>query len=288
VELTSAGRRFLGYAERSLAVLEEGRTAARDEHERLRLRLAAPSSFAEALFPGLAAALAARGVELWLSTDHSPQVIEALLDGRIEAGISIEKTSVPGLASVELTPVPIVCVARAGHPLTRVAAPSLAQLLEHELAIFEWGEDVSDLRERLAFAGERRPVLAYAKVSPAEVARRLVLEHQAVSFLPEPLIAADLEEGRLVRLEPKGLPAYHWRPVLVHRRRKQLDPALAELLEVLRPQARQAHRGRPSPARAARLRARAREGRRSRSVLRLCRAQLDRPRRLRGATTAAA
>jgi hypothetical protein len=50
-------------------------------------------------------------------------------------------------------------------------------------------EQVADLLERVRFAAGAAAITGYVKASPAEVARRLVVEHGAVAFLPEPTVA---------------------------------------------------------------------------------------------------
>jgi DNA-binding transcriptional LysR family regulator len=85
VELTDAGRRFLDYAERSLALIEEGRPEVREASG----ASASPASLAESLFPHIGPKLLTRDLELWMSTNHSPQALEMLLDARVDAGICL-------------------------------------------------------------------------------------------------------------------------------------------------------------------------------------------------------
>jgi DNA-binding transcriptional LysR family regulator len=234
VEITDAGRTFLDYAERSLTLVEEGRLAARREMQIARIRLAAPASFAEALFPGLAATLVKRGYEVLLSTNHSPLVVEMLMDRRIDAGIVLSGTSLPTLLALPLEPIEIVCVATVDHALAAAGRRVLlADIAKHQIAMFEWGEEIEDLRERLAFAraGETPP--AFSKISPASVARSLVTDHGAVSFLPEPLVAADIRAGRIKRIEPEDLPPYRWSPQLLLQPDAPRGRAIDALLEVL-------------------------------------------------------
>lgn len=229
VELTHAGQRFLPYAERCLALLKEGRSEARREAGRRELRLAAPASLAESLFPELAPALVKRGFDISLSTDHSSRVVEMLLDGRIDAGIAGAGPTTAAVVSVTLPPVSVVCVAAREHALADRPPKSygLADLAAHGLAIFEWDEQVDDLLERIRFAAGAAALSGFVKVSPAEVARRLVREHAAVAFLPEPTVSRDLAAGRLVVLEPRDSPRYRWQLMLVHRDQRGSDEGVA-------------------------------------------------------------
>jgi DNA-binding transcriptional LysR family regulator len=217
-ELTPAGRRFLGYAERCLALYAEGANAARSEGERRELRMAAPASLAEAVFAELANALVVDGFDVALSTGHSPQVLELVQDGRADVGICGVGPTMTSLVAVRLPALAIVCVAAADHPLAAQSPGSfdLAEVARHRLAVFEWHEDVDDLLEHVRFAAGVGAVTGFIKVSPAGVAQRL-LEQGAVSWLPEMLVRADVARGTLAILEPTGVPDYRWELMLVHR-----------------------------------------------------------------------
>jgi LysR family pca operon transcriptional activator len=217
-ELTPAGRRFLGYAERCLALYAEGANAARSEAARRELRMAAPASLAEVLFAELASALVADGFDVALSTNHSPQVLEMLHDGRVDVGICGAGATMSSLAAVPLPPLAIVCVTVAEHPLAARPPQSydLAEVARHRLAVFEWHEDFEDLLEHIRFAAGVDAIPGFVKVSPVTVAQRLV-EQGAVSWLPEALVRADVARGALAILEPAGVPDYRWELMLVHR-----------------------------------------------------------------------
>jgi DNA-binding transcriptional LysR family regulator len=233
VEPTRAGQRFLAHAERCLAIYSEGGRAARSEGERRELKLAAPASLAEALFPLLAPLLVERGFDVSLSTNHSPQVLEMLLDGRIDAGVCALQPVPAGIAAEALPPVPIVCVARPDHPLASQASATygLAQLAGG-IAVFEWSEAVGDLEERIRVAGGRNALSGYIKASPADVARRLVLEQRVVAFLPHLTVRRELQEGELVRLEPEGTFKYRWELMLARRKQdaRADQPELRKLI----------------------------------------------------------
>jgi DNA-binding transcriptional LysR family regulator len=232
--LTGAGRILLDYVNRSLQLLEEGREAARESEERPRIRLAAPASLAGTLFPRLAKTLTQRGFEVHLSTAHSPQVSEMLLDGRADAGVCRLGPTLSSIRAVRLQRIPVICVARPDHPLAgrRPRTYNLHDMASSSFAIFEWSSQALDLRERLTFA-MNGIIRGYPKVSPAEVARTLVLTDGVVSFLPELAVASDVASGRLVVLEPSDVPRYAWELMLIFRERRHPGKAIDELLEVL-------------------------------------------------------
>jgi LysR family pca operon transcriptional activator len=229
--LTAAGRRFLPYAERCLALLTEAGREVRSEAVRRELRLAAPASLAEWLFAPLASALVEAGFDVSLSTDHSPQVVEMLLDGRLDVGVCSAGPTPAAVAAVRLPTMPIVCVARADDPLAARPPGSygLADLAVR-LAFFEWADEVTDLVERVRVATGASRLRGYVKVSPAEVARRLVVEGQALAFLPRLLVARELEAGSLMIVEPRDAPPYAWQLMLVHRQRDATDADIAEVI----------------------------------------------------------
>jgi LysR family pca operon transcriptional activator len=233
-ELTDPGRRFLAYAERCLALYEEGGKQARSQAARRELRLAAPASLAEALFPTLAPVLVGKGFDVSLSTNHSPQVLEMLLDGRIDVGICGSGPTLPSLAAIPLPAIGIVCVARPDDPLAARPPGSygLGELAAR-LAVFEWDDQVDDLLERVRLAGTNA-VSGFVKVSPAEVARRLVVDQGAIAFLPRPTVAGDLELGKVAPLAPRGAPKYRWELMLVHRHGTAESEGVGAVLEAAR------------------------------------------------------
>ena len=227
-ELTPAGRRFLGYAERCLALYAEGTSAARSEGARRELRMTAPASLAEVVFAELSSALVADGFDVALSTNHSPQVLELVHDGRADVGICGAGPAMSSLAAVPLPPLTIVCVAANGHPLAARPPGSydLAEVARHRLAVFEWHEDVEDLLEHIRFAAGVGAVSGFIKVSPVAVAQRLV-EQGAVAWLPEALVRADVGRGAFAILEPRGTPEYRWDLMIVHRADASGDDRIA-------------------------------------------------------------
>jgi DNA-binding transcriptional LysR family regulator len=233
VELTDSGRQFLPYATRCLALLEEGKEVVRVATGQLRLRLGAPPSIAQVMFPRLLRLLEGSSVEVWTYAENSPQVMQMLLDGLIDAGIRLYGPTLHGLRWRVLERIPIYCVVGAGHPLTNLphGTYGLAELIQHKIAIYSWGDGSEDLRQRLHAIGGSKG--GYAKVTPAEVARQLVIEAGVISFLPEVVIRNDLAEGRVVRLHPYNFPEYEWKIALLYRDRKQQNPALKCLLSVL-------------------------------------------------------
>ena len=74
--------------------------------------------------------------------------------------------------------------------------------------MFEWNEEVDDLRERLRIVGGRDALAGFVKVSPAAVARRLVLDEGISCLLPVLTVQRDLERGELIPLEPEGAVSY--------------------------------------------------------------------------------
>lgn len=225
-ELTAAGQRFLGYAERCLALYAEGAKEARSEGKRRELRLAAPASLAELLFAELASALVTDSFDVSLSSNHSPQVLEMLDDRRVDVGLCGRGPTMSSLVTVPLPPLAIACVAAADHPLASRPPQSygLAEVAQHRLAVFEWHEQVDDLLEHIRFAAGA--VTGLIKVSPAEVARQLVRQG-AISWLPVALVRDDLAGGAMVMLKPSGVPDYYWELMLVHRADAADDESVA-------------------------------------------------------------
>jgi DNA-binding transcriptional LysR family regulator len=231
VTLTEAGQALLPYATRCLQLVDEGCQAAGAVKNLLRLTLAAPSSIAPHVFAPVITALEDASMEVSCRTAHTAEVIQMLLDGVIDAGFLLAGPTQAGLRLRLLHRDPVFCVAAKDHPLASCGSLHVRDLVMHRIALFTWGPDCLILMELLQNCG--LPRRGRREVTPAVVARDLVLGHGYVSFLPSLTIAEDLRNASMVSLEICDLPHWTWDIAVAYRERQESDRAVSHLLAAL-------------------------------------------------------
>ncbi len=210
---TAAGIAFIGYAERVLALLDEAGREVPVLDAAVRCRLAAPSSIADALFPGVAMKLVDLGIRPELHVEHSRAVQEGLIDQRFDIGIRAQDAPAPpGFEEMELPAIEIVCAAPIAAGLGGTAL--VKQLAGFPLGLFMWHrQQLHDLQERLRFAGIGSERVVYPRISPAQVLAHLIAAGDCVGFVPRSVIAESVRTGKVEIVELQDLPRYRWQLV---------------------------------------------------------------------------
>lgn len=235
--LTELGESFLPYARRALAVVEEGREAARLTREGQRGRLT--MGVIESLTGGFLASALARfqrehaQVELFIRAGHSDQIVEMLDDGVVKLGLITWP-----FWGIDLEPLlrfrePLVLVVPAKHALARRGTAELEEVARvgAPLLHVRWGPSARGLMTRLAELNE------VAIEVPIDTARQMVLSGVGTAFLTETLVAKELADGRLARVTVTDLPPLHRDSALVKRARGTLTSVADEFVKALREEA---------------------------------------------------
>jgi DNA-binding transcriptional LysR family regulator len=99
-----------------------------------------------------------------------------------------------GLQRIEIGGVTLIPVAASSHPLARVGDKSAARALDHVQLV---------LSDRPAGEGRDQGVVSLAtwRVGDLTLKHKLLLSGFGWGGMPEPMVRADIEAGRLVRLE---------------------------------------------------------------------------------------
>lgn len=167
-----------------------------------------------------------------LFVDRLGGVQELVLEGQAAIGVGIAHPNLPpALTGYRLRPIAMLPVVAPDHPLARAAAPlSRAALEEHVQLV------LSDRTQRSE--GQDFFVLSPLNWRIADLGAKLALLRRGVGWgrMPRHMVAADLAEGRLVRLAIDGLPAEgDAAPLLVfHHHDRPLGPAGQWLLRRIR------------------------------------------------------
>lgn len=239
VHVTAVGALFLARAarlaeeaqqlQRDMALTREGRLG--------RLAFGAGPYPMAALLPQLLSALRSShpALEVQLLQDHSEQLLQRLLDERIEFFIAERRDLAPdpSLAIEPLTQLPAAFWVRPGHPLlARIggAAPKPRELLAHGLATVSLTPHLLGLLARglRLQPGEILPVLLRADHL------ELLLEQTRGSDLVLLAPYAAVAPGRLQALSWPSLPAVYADIAVIHRQGRSLSPAARLAIERLR------------------------------------------------------
>ncbi|WP_037558952.1 LysR substrate-binding domain-containing protein [Spirillospora albida] len=201
VRLTPAGTVYAGYARQVLGLLEEGRAAARGAADPARgpLRLAAVTTAADQLLPGLLAAFRARWPEVDLALEVGPR-------RRVWSSLAAHEADLV-LAGRPPAGVPATVLARRPNDLVVVGAPDVA-------ARFALADTPWVMRE----PGSGTRATADAYLAEREVAPpRLVLGSNGavvagaaaglgVALVSRDAVGAELDAGHLVVVDAPGMP----------------------------------------------------------------------------------
>lgn len=218
--LTGTGEQLLAQALRVLEAVEAGGQAVAPTADggTARLRIGVLPSVSPALLPPALVALRARwpALQIVVKTAANAVLLEALRAGELDlvAGRMSEPGPMAGLAFTLLHHEPLAFVVRAGHPLTATRrAPSVPAVLAHPLVVY--GEGTVPRHHTESFFRALGLVLPAHTLQTLDVAlaRRVVLESDAVWITPLGAAGADIAAGLLRRLpidtagteEPVGL-----------------------------------------------------------------------------------
>ncbi|SDQ70631.1 LysR family transcriptional regulator [Quadrisphaera sp. DSM 44207] len=179
------------------------------------------------------------GVELALVEDDSDQLLDRVRAGAVDLAL-VGTPDVPpaGLHALTLLAEPVVAAVPLGHPLTRPARATLADLAAHPLVCLPRGTGIRTVFDRACSAAGIEPTIALQASSPDAVAD-LAARGLGVAVLSESMTA-----GRADRLRPVPLTDLTDLAALALAWSSSEDPAVAALLAHCRDAF-----GRPSDAR---------------------------------------
>jgi LysR family nitrogen assimilation transcriptional regulator len=196
VRLTGPGRDFLEQARKVLVQVSRARDQVRGNARALRGRIVLGTSptLAPLLLPGCVARARQQcpGIELKVVEGFTPQLLDALLAGRMDLAVM---TNPPRSAALALTPLfsePLVVVSA---PVARGLRPaySLAELARTPLIMSVGLRALAE--EQLAGLGAALRV--QSEVDSIEAIRRLLLAGACATLMPVSTFHADIEARRL-------------------------------------------------------------------------------------------
>lgn len=203
VRLTSAGRDFLEHARKVILEVSRARDQVRGNARAVRGRVVVGTSptLAALLLPGCVARARQLlpDVSLKLVEGFSPQLLDALLAGRLDLAVMTNPPRSPALSLTPLISEPLVVVSPPQARGTR-AAYSLAELSRTPLILTDGLRAVAE--EQLAAFGMTLRI--EAEVNSVEAIRRLLLSGVGVTIMPVSTFHAEIAARRLAAQPIEG------------------------------------------------------------------------------------
>jgi len=223
---------YLESVKRALSELSLGRQAIQGAAVLPEARVGCPPSLASLVFSPLVAALAEQPVELFCHTDHSPELMERVLAGRLKVAFVFNRPTITGIQLELLARSPIVAMVAADHPLAQSGPLPLAAIADARISPQSWGQDAEAL-VRLLRQHRRAPLPLHTN-QPATTACELALEHGFIVFMPAIAALRELSRGQLKVLELSDLPQWEWEVMMAYRAGKRPDAARELVLQAAR------------------------------------------------------
>lgn len=220
VRLTEAGRVFLDYAERVLALLREGRDRLDELSQATSglLLLGASPAVSTYVLPAILKAFRARhpGVEVAVRTGHSEEVLDLVLKDEVRVGL-VRAIRHPAIESFPLYEDELVLVTPPGHPFADQGEVTLEDMAREGLVMFDRTSSYHKITESLF---ERAGVEAriVMELDNIEAAKKMVEEGLGIALLPKVAVAREIDLGTVVEVPVAGGPPFR-REVLVIQRK---------------------------------------------------------------------
>lgn len=241
--LSPLGERFLPYAQRVLAVLEEGQRVLQAHEEGVSgtLTVAALTSMMHYLLPDVLARFQAAfpGIFLRITLRNYPEMPMTLYDRIATLGITGYPHYDPNLPSLVQLSLPIAAVVRPAHPLavqqvggSRVCVKDLDA---YRIMRVNLGPRVLSFVEPLQMRARMQNGLGMISL-PASMAAAYAAQYDEIAFLPLPQVQPLLDCGQLVQLVVDDLPALDVRANLITLREHKLTAPEAAFVQMFRAQ----------------------------------------------------
>ncbi len=236
VTLTDAGQRFLSYAERVLALVDEGRNAvSRTEEMAGTLTIGAPETLCTYRLPTLLHAYRMRYPAVQLSYHPTPvaDLRRRVSEGELDVAFVMEELCESASLAAEMLVVePVVVITAVEHPLTRLPAVHPSDLRGVDVLLTEGGCSYRRLFEHALSEVDARPA-TLLEFNSIEAIKQCVIAGMGISALPAVAVAAEVAQGHLAELCWDG-PALGVYTQMVWHRRRWLSPPLTAFLDLAR------------------------------------------------------
>ena len=237
MKLTDAGRAFLPYAQRTLALVSEGRQVIADLREGAtgELVIGAAPAVSTYLLPTILKTFRAThpNVRLGVRTGHTEEVLDMVLRQEVNIGIGRPVRH----PEVELIPVfedELLLVVSRRHPFAARTRVRMDELASDRLILFDRASSYHELTSALFREAGVVPA-SVLELDNVEAAKKMVQQGLGVALLPRMALEAELRSRSLRPVRLIGAQPVR-RPIVALRRRDAGEPIgpVAGFLETLR------------------------------------------------------
>ena len=236
VLLTEAGRRFLPYAEKALAAMEQGQCAVKFGSEPAGpLRIGAPESVLTYRLPEVLKLFRKRypQVEVIFRPDFDEKLADALEGGKLDLAISMSD-SVDGdqLRSIRMRTEEVYLFGTPDHPLANAKTVYPKDLSDQNLLLTEAGCGYrKKLDTQLALANIRPQHIT--EFSSVEAIKQCVTAGMGLGLLPRIVIACELKKRQFTLLNWHGAKMTIATHIVWHKD-KWMSPGMQAFLDVMK------------------------------------------------------
>ncbi len=237
--LTPLGERFLPYAQRIIALRDDGLQVVKDFHAGVRgqVKIAAPTPFLLSYMIDTLSQFRNNhpAVDILIRERNKTTIFDLLLDNSLTLGLVNAPVFARDMVQILRMRDPIVPITGATHPLAQRQHDSLRMQDLYKYTIFRVSmfpqmtafiDEVADL----AREGSGGAVIAV----PMVMARRLVMMGQGLTFLPASYVRAPIQSGEFVQLNITDMPKLYSEPVIIAYKNRDLDEAHQAFIEVFK------------------------------------------------------
>jgi DNA-binding transcriptional LysR family regulator len=236
VLLTEAGRRFLPYAEKALAAMEQGQCAVKFGSEPAGpLRIGAPESVLTYRLPEVLKLFRKRypQVEIIFRPDFDEKLADALESGKLDLAISMSD-SVDGdqLRSIRMRTEEVYLFGTPDHALANAKTVYPKDLFDQNLLLTEAGCGYrKKLDTQLALANIRPQHIT--EFSSVEAIKQCVTAGMGLGLLPRVVIACELKKRQFALLNWQGAKMTIATHIVWHKD-KWMSPGMQAFLDVMK------------------------------------------------------
>lgn len=237
--LTPLGERFLPYAQRIIALRDDGLQIVKDFHAGVRgqVKIAAPTPFLLSYMIDTLSQFRNNhpAVDILIRERNKTTIFDLLLDNSLTLGLVNAPVFARDMVQILRMRDPIVPIIGATHPLAQRQHDTLRMQDLYKYTIFRVSmfpqmtafiDEVADL----AREGSGGAVIAV----PMVMARRLVMMGQGLTFLPASYVRAPIQSGEFVQLNITDMPKLYSEPVIIAYKNRDLDEAHQAFIEVFK------------------------------------------------------
>ena len=235
VHLTDAGQTLEHHARRILALVDEAEEAVRSVQRGHggRLRVGASNTPGIYLLPPFLSAFrrAFPSVALTIEVGNTHSVVEKILSNELDLGVVGDALHKKELHLTPWMTDVLVLAVSAGHPWAQRKTIAPTELVSEQLLSREPGSATREIYEK-AFGQHGFALPHTLEIGGGEAIKRAVEAGLGVAIVSVHSVAREVEEGRIVTLQLKGMKIS--RPLnIIHHKDKALSVPMQELLKHL-------------------------------------------------------